>query len=167
MINILLYLMAVVVLAIAAYAFFVLSSYKKTLKELEETKEKLNSAKHHDETDYHFRLKVGSELEKSAQEARAEIRGIGRKLGAELRETLKGNVESIDKAAEEAVALEFDRVRAEITEYKRQKLSEVDAKAKTILSEVVEEALARSLTEADKQNLVIKALDDAKRRNLF
>jgi F0F1-type ATP synthase membrane subunit b/b' len=167
LIPILFYLLIVVSVGMGIYAVYVNNAYKNLLQKFFMVKEELKKARDKKEVREDFKEKIDSELEKSADQAREAIKEMGLRMGNELKEKLKGQVVTIDQAAEEAIAIEFDRMREEITEYKRLKIGEVDATAQKMLAEIVRDALGKSLSEEDKQNLVMRALDDAKHRNLF
>lgn len=84
-----------------------------------------------------------------------------------FKKELEENVIDSEKAAEKVLAEEFDKVRAEVDAYKKQKEAEIDAKVKQILIDVTKSVLGSSIDFRAHEDLVIKALTDAKRENLF
>ncbi|CAN5323376.1 hypothetical protein BH10PAT1_BH10PAT1_1830 [soil metagenome] len=72
-----------------------------------------------------------------------------------------------EKGQERAVSDEFDSAKLEIDKYKEQKFTEIKSNANQILSKLVKEVLSESLDEQKQEALVLKALEDAKKSNIF
>ena len=106
-------------------------------------------------------------IAKATEEAIALIAKNAQKVAKDIREKTINELKDEEKGEEQAVAAEFDSVKAEIEKYKTAKFDEIKKRGVEILSKVTEEALGQSLDEEKETILIIKALEDAKRSNIF
>lgn len=72
-----------------------------------------------------------------------------------------------EEAQEAAVTASFDEARADVEAYKASKLEEVRVKANEILEKVTRESLGEVLDKKEQDQVVMKALENAKRANIF
>lgn len=111
--------------------------------------------------------KVGAEIEKAGEAARKEI---SKAASAELKDFItqlsEKSLES-QEAVETALAHEFDEAKAQIEVFKAKKMSEVANKAEALVSDVVRKTLGKEIGSKEHEELVFKALEDAKRQNLL
>jgi len=62
---------------------------------------------------------------------------------------------------------DFKSVDTQVEEYKKKRLTEVEAELNQILAKVTEDLLGKSLRISDHQELVMKSLQEAKQKNVF
>lgn len=104
------------------------------------------------------------------------------KLLQSIPEDVRGSVETqisgirttiqdrVDKAADDAkkqVEDAYQKAEAEVENYKRQRLKQVDESIIVILQEVSRKVLSREITREEHEKLVMKALEEAKRQHVF
>jgi hypothetical protein len=71
------------------------------------------------------------------------------------------------QAEDRATALEFDEARREIEKYKQEKYEEIRMRASEVLSKVARDALSGLLDDRKQEELVLRAIEDAKRSKVF
>jgi F0F1-type ATP synthase membrane subunit b/b' len=86
---------------------------------------------------------------------------------ARFKKELEERVIDVETAAEKVLAEEFDDIKAEIERYKASKIAEIDRKSREILIDVTEQVLGKALDLRAHEDLVLSALENAKRQNLF
>ena len=84
-----------------------------------------------------------------------------------IRTLLSGQVQ---KAADEAKSLVTDaykKAEQEVENYKNVRMREIDESIVMILKEVARKVLAKEISQEEHEKLVLKALEEAKRQNVF
>src|SRR5258708_15285311 len=88
-----------------------------------------------------------------------------------IRSELVKDLVTSHEAEEKAIEGQFDDVKKQIEEYKRQKMQETDAKieerSKKIVNDVVMQFLNEGFNQEEKEAMLLKMLDNAKRSNLL
>jgi DNA repair exonuclease SbcCD ATPase subunit len=83
----------------------------------------------------------------------------------------KSEVESLDKEMMQTLSAKLDGIvakfQAEVEEYKKLRMSEIDKGASNVLSDFLTEATGRAIPLDVHQDLIIKALEEAKKKNVF
>jgi F0F1-type ATP synthase membrane subunit b/b' len=98
--------------------------------------------------------------EKLSQEAKKELLKAVNKEIKEFSRTLR-------KEEEKAVRQLRQKAEEEITAYKNQRLEEVESGINKMLKEVAEKVIGKSLSVKEHQDLITKALEEAKRKNVI
>lgn len=111
--------------------------------------------------------KIDYEIAKVGREAVDLISKNTQDLASEIRQKTLSKLEEKEKEEENSVKTEFDEAKREIENYKKEKIEEVRINANKILSSVLEEVGARSLSNEEKEALIIRALENAKQNQLF
>ena len=78
----------------------------------------------------------------------------------------KETVETESELKEE-VTKEYEGIKKELEEYKKNKLSYIDENIYDIISQVTKEILGKSLSVAEHEDIVIRLLEEAKRKSKF
>ena len=75
-----------------------------------------------------------------------------------------------EAGSEAALAASFDEAKKDIEEYKREKFEEVGRKTSEILGKVVLQSsieVSSLLSDQEKEKIIMRAIEDAKRSNIF
>jgi len=84
-----------------------------------------------------------------------------------FRDELAKEVVAAQQKADARAEAAYEAVKLELEEYKRQKMSEVDAKINEMVGKVFSEVLGKSLTGDEHAQLVTRALENAKKSGIF
>lgn len=88
------------------------------------------------------------------------------KTGAQdFRKVLEMETVGAEKVVARRVQDEFVQAEKKVEEYKMEMMAEIQSKAEVILERVVKEVFGKSLKDKDQEQLIIKALEEAKREN--
>lgn len=109
----------------------------------------------------------GQEIQKIAAEMAVEFKNEAIVELARFKKELEEKVVTMEGAAEKVLAEEFDEVKAEIERYKVSKTAQIDSQARLILIDVTKKVLGKAIDLRAHEDLVLQALEDAKRQNLF
>jgi hypothetical protein len=133
------------------------ASYQKAEKILKEAKV------FNDATRDQVLEELGNSIKNISQEikreAMDEVKDFGNQLQQEVAQT--------QKAAEETVSKDYDKVALEVQNYKQTKMAEIDEEARKMIREVVTNYLGHALSLKDQEEILIKALTDAKQQHKF
>lgn len=118
---------------------------------------------------------VTSEIQKKMEKQLMEIIANSKtNLDKDLRDivegigkTLREEILSLEATTRRATEEEYDKTKLEIEAYKKEKLAEIDAKVKEILPLVLKDVIKGSIDVGREEELVINALEDAKRQNIL
>jgi len=108
-------------------------------------------------------------IEKSQDESSRDMRNLTRRLEEELLseiEAFKNNlhqevIES-EHIVEERVHSEYEALKGELARFKKQRLASIDREIAEIVERVGKEVLGKSISTRDHEDLIIKALEQAK-----
>ena len=113
-------------------------------------------------------------LEDTKLTAQASLGGISKDVKAEvvsqidaIRTSLSGEIQKAQMETRQMLASSYKKMEEEIEAYKKERLQRVDEKIFEILKEVSSKAIGKSLSLEDHEDVVIKALEDAKRENVL
>lgn len=109
----------------------------------------------------------GEEIQKIASEIAIEFKNEALLELARFKKEVEEQIVTLESAAEKVLAAEFDEARREIEKYRISKVTQIDIKAKEVLTDVTKKVLGKSIDLRAHEDLVIQALEDAKRQNLF
>ncbi len=120
-------------------------------------------------------FQIANESVLTAEENRQEIKAkLGEVVGRQLKEYQKmvhgasGNIEAeVAKTIELKMDTAFKEAQVEIASYKKQRAAEIDNQAKQAVKQFSREVLGKSLDLAQHEDLVIQALEKAKREYGF
>ena len=85
----------------------------------------------------------------------------------DFKNALETETINIEKAVGEKIASRYDEVRQEVEDYKAKQIAAVDQKINKVLLEIAQNLLGKTINARDHQELVIKALEEAKQNGLF
>lgn len=91
---------------------------------------------------------------------------LGRQMEA-LREALTSQITNSQITAQKAVEAAYDKVEVEVQSYKKLRLSQVDERIFEILEGITQKVIAKSLKSEEQEELVIDALEEARRQNVL
>ncbi len=185
--QIFLYGLALGVVTLAITIFYLLNLYRDVVKKLSETKTsqaiKINeyvgkkAQNVIDALSEDVKKKVQSELSDAVKDTRVnldkKIEELVIELKNELSQTLGGDkslkegLMGVEEGARKVIEEEYIQTKNELAAYKKQKMTEIDAKVKEILPQVLKEVVTKSLSPSQQEELVLNALENAKRENLL
>jgi hypothetical protein len=88
------------------------------------------------------------------------------KSGAEdFRKVLELETVGAEKAVAKRVQDEFTEIEKELEAYRTEKLSDIDKKAEVLLEKITKEVFGKSMKSKDQEQLIIEALDEAKKEH--
>ena len=135
------------------YAQVISQSYKKAQQVIadakvfnEETKEK-----------------VLGELGKSIQNITSEIKNETLEEVRDFGQELKEEVKVQEEASQKVIADKYDQVNAEIEQYRKNKITEIDKSAVKAVEEVTKNILTKSLDLSGHEEFILEALENAKK----
>ena len=113
-------------------------------------------------------------LEDTKLQAQASLGGISKDVKAEvvsqidaIRSSLTGEIQKAQMETRQMLTASYKKMEEEIGAYKKERLKRVDEKIFEILKEASAKAIGKSLSLEDHEDVVIKALEDAKRENVL
>lgn len=109
----------------------------------------------------------GEEIQKMAQEMAVGFKNEALVEMARFKTELEEKVLITEGAAEKVLNAELVEVKAEIERYKESQKVAIDAKVHEVIVTVTKEVLGKSIDTRAHEDLILKALEDAKRQNLF
>lgn len=109
----------------------------------------------------------GEEIQKIASEIAIEFKNEAVVEIGRFKKELEEKIVTVEGAAEKVLDEEYEEVKREIENYRQSKIAQIDATAKEIVIDAARKILGKSIDLRAHEDLVIKALEDAKRQNLF
>lgn len=113
-------------------------------------------------------------LEQVTQEAVAEMKNAANSINQvgtnevdAYRESLKKELVVHKDALDKMVADEFAKARSEVEAYKKDQMGKVDKAVSKVVVTIVEKVLGRMISTEDHEELVLQALEQAKKDGLF
>ena len=114
---------------------------------------------------------VNEKVEKAIDKAVSEgVDAISKNAETVAKSMRKKTIEKLleeEKGEEKAISSEYDQTHIEIENYKAQKFEEIRKKSNEILKKLNSEVLPDLIDENKANALITKALEDAKRSNIF
>jgi len=110
---------------------------------------------------------IETESLKMLQNIPEDVRKI---LGSEITNIKIALTEEAKKAENDAKAIVVDaykKAEAEVESYKSERFRQIDESVLFILKELARKVLAKEISQEEHEKLVLKALDEAKRQNVF
>lgn len=114
---------------------------------------------------------ISNTLRRAIREVTLKITKNSNNAVKDIRNEFVKDLVNTHQAEEKAIEGQFDDVKKEIESYKKQKQAEIDEKAATrskeIVTEVVQEFMIEGFNQEEKEAMLLKILDNAKRSNLL
>ncbi len=85
----------------------------------------------------------------------------------DVEKTFKDKLDTLANLLRDQTLQEFTIVQKELTDYKQAKMREIDERVKRIVKTAAAEVVGKTLSLADHQDLIMKALEKAKREGVF
>ncbi len=170
-ITIFFYASILVILVLSLCIVYVVYAYRKLLDKYtnlsvktdrNEIQKKINI-----DTTRFVNQKLDDAISQASEEAVKAISRSAESVAKNIREKTIEKLQEEEKGQEMAVESEYDEVKLEIENYKAKKFEEIKIKANEVLSKVAAEALSGEVDTKNQENLIIKALENAKRSNIF
>ena len=102
------------------------------------------------------KMNLESEINELVKQLKSQLEKEMAGAGSSLKEEISGIGEGARRVVEE-----------ELEAYKVKKMAEIDAKVKQMLPDILRSLLGKSLDPSQQEELVMNALEDAKRQNLL
>ena len=109
----------------------------------------------------------GEEIQKIAGEIAIEFKNEAVIELARFKKELEEKIINVEGAAEKVLDSEYEEIKVEIERYRTSKMAQIDATAREILTDVTKKVMGKSIDLRAHEDLVIEALENAKRQNLF
>jgi hypothetical protein len=113
-------------------------------------------------------------LEDTKLQAQASLGGLSKDVKAEVvkqidavRTSLAGEIQRAQAQTQQILSSSYQKMEKELEVYKAERLKKVDEKIFEILKDASTKAIGKSLSLEDHEDVVIKALEDAKRENVL
>lgn len=118
---------------------------------------------------------IYSQLQSLSQEEKSmyqqSLNQVTNDIKSYLLTEFKSEVEGIDKQMMQTLNAKFEgimqRFEAEVNEYKKMRMAEIDKDAQKVLSDFLMSATGRAIPLDIHQDLIIHALEEAKKKNVF
>lgn len=110
---------------------------------------------------------IKSEFAKAAESKLSAIAQVALDETNDFKEMLRRETVSSQAIIGKKIGDDFDNVQAELSEYKKQRMAEIDKSISAITKQVVEETLGKSITLPLQQDLILASLENAKKIGLF
>lgn len=185
---------SVAVCLLAIVTFFVVVSYHKAVKRQRELEEELNKLKLEGSTEVNRILldaqSKAAEIIKNAQIKSQEfmntsqifsddfrskfqqslttgtaqvLSNVTKDISTQIQGEMKSFAQALSQSMQKAVAV----AEGELLEYKKHAIEELDSKIFKLVEDTTKKTIAKTLTRSEHEKLVIKALEEAKKQNVF
>lgn len=111
--------------------------------------------------------KVEEEAKKSLTGVPEEIKKVYATEVVNIRTTLEAQLAKAREDSRQIVLEAYKKAEAEVENYKKQRLNQIDESIIIILQEVARRVLSREINQEEHEKLVMKALEEAKRQHVF
>lgn len=109
----------------------------------------------------------GEEIQKISSEIAIEFKNEAVVELARFKKELEEKIVAVEGATEKVLADEYEEVKKEIERYRTSKMTQIDSLAREILTDVTRKVIGKSIDLRAHEDLIINALEDAKRQNIF
>lgn len=109
----------------------------------------------------------GDEVQKISKEIAVEFKNEAVVELARFKKELTEQIVTLETAAEKVLSQEYEEVKKEIERYRASKIAQIDSTAREVLIDATKKILGKSIDIRAHEDMVISALEDAKRQNLF
>lgn len=99
--------------------------------------------------------------------AKSEADKITSKVALDIEETAIAQIKEMSKRINEQTIASAEAVKAELDAYKKQKMVEIDREVKEMVTEISKKLIGEAIDLRTHEELVIRALEDAKRSGLL
>lgn len=185
---------SVAVSMFAIVTFFVVVSYHKALRRQKQLEDELNSLRLHGSAEVNKILldaqAKAAEIIKDAQLKSQEFINTSSVFGNEFREKFQNNlldgtnkiISNVSKDISSQVGAEvkvfgqalnaslskmLEDSKIEIENYKKNAMEDVNKKIFNIVADTVKKSIGKTLTKQEHEKLVMQALEEAKKKNVF
>lgn len=110
---------------------------------------------------------IKQEFAKAAEQKLQNIEQVTLTETNDFKEILRQETIKSQSIIGKKIGEDFDAVSAELSEYKKQRMAEIDKNIQAITKQVIEETLGQSITLPIHQDLVLASLENAKKVGLF
>ncbi len=105
------------------------------------------------------------EFQKLISNISKDIESDALKEISEFKQAMELETIQSQRVVAEKIQDEYHRVQAELDQAKKEKLAQLDIKIKEIIAEVVKQVAGKTISIEDHEQLVIKALEEAKKQH--
>ncbi len=147
---------------------------KSSEKELEETLEKFEKEqeallqKTSEDLLGKYNIKINDNQDiKISSNVSKDIEEYSDKQITEYKEIIEKETTASQKIIEQKTAEEYKKIEEELKAFKQEKMKNIEENLHRIIKEVTETAIGKGLSFEDKESLITKALDEAKKSGKF
>ena len=112
-------------------------------------------------------LAMSREIEASGLDARGQLLEVTKETVNELSAGISKQISEVRRETEEKIGRELITAEQEIAAYKQQKIAEIDSKVYQMIGEIAKKTIGHAIDLASHQELVLEALEKAKKEKLF
>lgn len=109
----------------------------------------------------------GEEIQKIAGEIAVEFKNEAVIELARFKKELEERILAVEEASQKVLEDEYEEVKRDIENYRASRFATIDKNFKETLTEMTKHVLGRSIDIRSHEDLIIEALEDAKRKNIF
>ena len=142
---------------------------EKTLENFEREQEALLQKTAEDLFEkYKIKLNEGNDKDvKILNNTSKDIEKYSEKQVAEYKEIIEKETATSQKLLEQKTADEYKKIEEELKAFRQEKMKNIEENLHRIVKEVTETAIGKGLTLDDRENLVMEALEEAKKSGKF
>ncbi len=109
----------------------------------------------------------GAEIQKVAAQIAVQFRDAAIAEIDRFKNELQLKIAAVEAETEKVLSDKYKKADAEIEKYKASKMAQIDIEIKTVLIDVSKKVIGKSIDVRTQEDLVIRALEDAKRQNIL
>ncbi len=109
----------------------------------------------------------GDKAEKMIQNIPQDIKLVLVSVIDNFRVTLSKEIEKAQQDANKSIKEAYEKAAEEVNKYKEDRMKQVDSSILSIVKDVTEKVLSKSVSTEEHEKLVQKALEEAKRQKVF
>lgn len=113
------------------------------------------------------RIGVVAHREKLTAKMDAALTAVAEREITDFKKALEMETINIEKTVGQKVAARYDEVAKEIEGYKAKQIAGIDQKLNKVIVEMAQKILSKTINAREHQELVIKALEEARKNGLF
>lgn len=106
-------------------------------------------------------------LRQAVEAARQEILEVSKNISKDVSSATQTTFEQLRASYTQQLEKAFESTKADLEKYKKQKEEEIDKKVLAFIKDISAEVLGKSLTQRQHTQLVIKALEEARKKHVF
>jgi len=113
------------------------------------------------------RVGASAHRERLSSRMDAALSAVADREITDFKKALEAETINIEKAVGQKIATRYDEVKQEVEAYKAKQIAAVDEKINKTVVELAQKILGKTINPREHQELVLKALEEARKNGLF